>query len=864
MNIRLLQSVALVFMATALSGCSPSSMDEQGANRLITNALGLAEQGDYAAARDSVFSALDIYHRLGQEIHSADAERILGGFDEANGAFDSALTHYALALQHYRGQAERESARAMIMSIVNVHLEMGDVKGAFAQCEEALRLAGVVGDREGMLKYSRALLPILRALGRTDDYNSLWKELMDAADSSGNAAARIDLRDEAGINALSKEDAAQAVKLFSEALQETEHGGDSLTSIRVRLHLAQAFDAAGNLPEAMTTYTVALKESDGFSNGRSIREAILFHVGNTLLRLHRLEDARRFYEAAVASSTERNDVQAKMYALLQVAQCELQRHPDSSRVLAQSALNLLQNGSPPAMSSYAYGTLGLANLKLGNPAEALNDFRQAIESTELIVAHRGEDNLYVECERAAVGSGLVPWHDEAIDLLLRLGRRDEALEYALRKNHALLLADLGSMDLSTSHDDLDRLLSQWHAVRTRLVGEESLLAQALAIPSRHAEAAPNIWSRLQKDRIVAREISAAMIAARPELKPFVEIPTAAAGSFQQRLPAGSALLLYGTTSRLLYVFIVSREAINAPVAAIDRPVLANQCAAYAGNLEMLATAIDSQATTKKEKTDLKTEVGNASLFDLFIRPVERALIGSRIVLIAPPEQIPFIPIHALRKGPPAGTSLIERWPVAYVIPSLLTGDMDPGPAVKDIVAFGNPGHTGRDVDYELRDIRVNFKDARFYMNAQAIPSLLYKEHADLLHAGLDVHWDPSCPENSEIILPDPRTEVLKGIPVGDLLRLPAFPTMVLYNCSANPAVSTTRFCTIPLGSGTRTFIVNGLATGRKADKVFAEAFYNSLQDGLPASDAYRAATLDILRQREVTIPRWASYMLWRK
>jgi len=471
MNIRLLQSVALVLMATALSGCSPSSMDEQGANRLITNALGLAEQGDYAAARDSVFSALDIYHRLGQEIHSADAERILGGFDEANGAFDSALTHYALALQHYRGQAERESARAMIMSIVNVHLEMGDVKGAFAQCEEALRLAGVVGDREGMLKYSRALLPILRALGRTDDYNSLWKELMDAADSSGNAAARIDLRDEAGINALSKEDAAQAVKLFSEALQETEHGGDSLTSIRVRLHLAQAFDAAGNLPEAMTTYTVALKESDGFSNGRSIREAILFHVGNTLLRLHRLEDARRFYEAAVASSTERNDVQAKMYALLQVAQCELQRHPDSSRVLAQSALNLLQNGSPPAMSSYAYGTLGLANLKLGNPVEALNDFRQAIESTELIVAHRGEDNLYVECERAAVGSGLVPWHDEAIDLLLRLGRRDEALEYALRKNHALLLADLGSMDLSTSHDDLDRLLSQWHAVRTRLVGE---------------------------------------------------------------------------------------------------------------------------------------------------------------------------------------------------------------------------------------------------------------------------------------------------------------------------------------------------------------------------------------------------------
>jgi CHAT domain-containing protein len=332
--------------------------------------------------------------------------------------------------------------------------------------------------------------------------------------------------------------------------------------------------------------------------------------------------------------------------------------------------------------------------------------------------------------------------------------------------------------------------------------------------------------------------------------------------FEQSLPEGTSLVLYGTTARSLQIFVVTRHGVTAHSVAVDRMPFITRCSAFLDALGDMAEQIDTLTDAPPRSLSRGVLGQSADLYELFVRPVERDLSTARTVLIAESTELPFLPIGSFRRNSMAGTSLIERGSVVYVLPSTMIDLPLPGGPVRDLLAFGSPGLSGRDVEYEVRDIKAAFNDARFLFGPGVSLSSLSGVHADLVHLSLDIRWDSHRPANSFIWMPDPQSTVLKRIPIGALVRIPAFPAVEIHNLARECGPAAGRLAVFPFASGSRLVVLNAAGTGRKSTKAFVEAFSTQLVGGKGVAEAYRAAMLGLLHGGDAVPAFWMPFVLW--
>jgi hypothetical protein len=184
--------------------------------------------------------------------------------------------------------------------------------------------------------------------------------------------------------------------------------------------------------------------------------------------------------------------------------------------------------------------------------------------------------------------------------------------------------------------------------------------------------------------------------------------------------------------------------------------------------------------------------------------------------------------------------------------------------VRDVVGVGFPGMSSWDVEYELRDIRAFYKDARLYFSQQATLEMLEKEHADVLHITGEFKCAPSNPSNSVVVLSDGKSlTTSRKIPLGELLALPAFPSVIVSNISSGPNRIDRTVPYIFIANGGSAVIVNAVTPLRKTKKFFGEAFYTALLGGSSSQGAFRKVQLEMIKNPEYASPSfWAPFFLW--
>jgi CHAT domain-containing protein len=234
--------------------------------------------------------------------------------------------------------------------------------------------------------------------------------------------------------------------------------------------------------------------------------------------------------------------------------------------------------------------------------------------------------------------------------------------------------------------------------------------------------------------------------------------------------------------------------------------------------------------------------------------------------VVPDWELSLVPIHALRKGGQSTQYCIEQFPISYLPSLAMLSSRVATTAVNDIVGMGHPGTTAWDVEYELRDIRAFYKDARLYFGPQALLTTLRREHGDVLHLALDLRYSTHSPENSCVILSDAK---VRGIPKetlwGELQGTTPFPTVIVSHLRADSINIDQLLPSLFLVNGSSTVIVNALPLSRKAKKFFGEIFYTTLLAGKSTESAYRQALLEMIRNKEYASPyMWAPFLLWEK
>jgi tetratricopeptide (TPR) repeat protein len=860
-------TVAVLFALSFImlsGGCSkgPTPEENQADSTLIL-AKSHLDGGEYRKGRQFLLSALALDLRLSRTQQLAEEFNLLGRLYTLLAEFDSAMLCYTKAIEQYKSLTDRTNARAALLEVASLHRQMGEERVAYSMYAEALRLADVFKDPSGMCEIQFSMLPTCRALENTEDLENALNNLLRAYVASGDQKMQSRTHFETALTFIQRQEYRQAVEPLLRALTLASQAKDSLFSIRILSTLAATYDRGGNTQQAFDTYTDAITRSDHTADSQDIRLEMLIRVGNIYLREMQFADAGRFYRAALSSAINRKNRLAEGYLFLQLGHCALgDGRVEEAYKSIQSAIELFApTGYTPGIA-FAHASLGIAYQRSGRLNDAVGCFKTAVEWTEHSAIR--STNVYAECEDVALRQ--LSCYDYLVELLLQLGRTDDAFWYAERNAEHTLQQKLFSLDLQTRNPTANAMLSRLRRAHAVHVGAERQLEKMLECGPDDRVLRDAILTQIKKTTDVFQDLSEAIIKAEPSLGPAVRYDGVSIADVQHQLPPGIAVLRSIPTARSVYSFAITKS--NSPVqlAAIDRNRLHSLITEYLLTIRNLVALADSPAVSRKTMEQHLQEQ-TLRLYAVFVRPVETALAGVTDVIALPDGELPLVPIHALRKGGAGTPYCIEQFPVSY-LPSLamLRSGAPPTFPVHDVVGVGHAGATSWDVEYELRDIRAFYKDARLYFGQQASLATLQREHGDVLHLALDFRYSDRSPENAHMILPDGKARgVTKEIPWGGLLSTTVFPTILVSDLHGDSIGVGQLLPSLLLANGSSAIIVNMLPSSRKAKKYFGEYFYTALLAGKSTNAAFRQAMLEMIRNKETVSPfAWAPFSIWGK
>ncbi|MCZ6775500.1 MAG: CHAT domain-containing protein, partial [Ignavibacteria bacterium] len=715
-----------------------------------------------------------------------------------------------------------------------------------------------------------AMLPTCRALGNVDEEKRILTELLNSYTATADIAHQARVYYESGLSNIHRDEHEKAIENLLRALTFADQARDSLLAVSIVLKLALAYNESGRSDESFQMYTEGLRRADITARARRLREEMLIRVGNIYLGQGQPGEARRFYQAALSSAIKTQNQIAEGYMFIHLGHCEIENRAKRDDAIKnyRSAFELFKGLDYPAGEAYALMSLGIAAKRSNHWNDALNYFREALKQDERSFWQRDCEDLYVECEQAFYNINQTSVYNGIIELLLQLGRYDEAFWYMERKNSRNLFQTLGAFKLQTRSDELNAALKKLKHQRDLYIGAERQLAH-LFINSPSADfLIGEVKAGLSRSGKMIEEIGNEVILLNKNYESAVKIANLGLAEVQKLLPSGAVLVEHFAARRSLYMFAVTNTSASVKVAAIEKDHVESLIKEYNELLQRRTRPLPADSLRLISMDHRLAEL-SVSLYAAFIRPVERSIRDAMKLIAISQKEMSSLPLHTLRRRFSRFNNpyLIERYPVSYLpSASALALDSVSIPAGHDIVALGHPGTTSWDVEYELRDIRAFFKDARLHFNREATLGTLQKERGEVLHLAAEFQFDERRPGNSYVMLSDGKfINTTEEVQWGNLLSLPPFPTVIVSELQDQRSNILAAKPFMFLMNGSSSVILNAYPPLRKTKKFFGEIFYTSLLAGRTPQAAFRQSQLDMINNPEYSSPHhWAPFFLWGK
>lgn len=857
-----------LLFAFGLPACEKGPTPEQLlADEVLAKARAAVERGEIAEGRKLLRSSISMESQLGRARNLGIVLAILGDTYAAVAQYDSAIECYRLAQERFREVADRRSGRSMTLRIAGLRRETGEERAAHVMYTEALRLAKVFKDAEAIRDLQMAMLPSCRALDLAEDEQKLVDELTASQTAAGNVAALSRINMEEGISERLGGRQAAAIQRFFRAATLAGQARDTLLMATVIAELGPTYEAAGNFKDAFQHYSDALKVVGKRPDAAALRIEILTRIGNAYLKFRQYSDAARFYRLALGESVAAGNRVMEGYCQIQLGLCLLDRSQAEAVKSFESALKLFRGVQFGRGIAYALECSGIAQERAGQVRLAIDSYAAAVDLREEILAPGSESDLLASCEDAGVGEGATFAYDSIIELLLQNGRYDDAFTYAERRNSANLYRLLGALDPVVADKGLAMMIDDFQHARWQRIGAERRYLQALQKRGTPLEVLRGIHEAVNRSGRALAADRERILQAAPALAPLMEVAGVSMADIQKRIPVGAALIQFLPTRRALYSLVVTQGRRAVRMAAVDRDRVLRTVKEMTGIFQQFEAVSDS-VTMDYGGSDLQFRrlIGTAS--DWFTRPIISELSGvSRLIVVASRE-FSWFPIHALQGGASYRSPyMADLYTISYV-PLARTLLLPPFPQqpVREVVSLGIAGTTKWDVEYELRDIRAFYKDARLYFSRQATLDALQHERADLLHIAVPLTVYAAQPGNSFLVLSDGKSATTTHeVLLGELLALPRYPSVVISNLTPGSTVLHAGVPYLFLAGGSSATVMTGYVPWRTAKKYFSEVFYTTLLAGVPVEAAFRKVQTEMIRTPEYSSPLvWAPYFLWGK
>ncbi|MBN2224816.1 MAG: CHAT domain-containing protein [Deltaproteobacteria bacterium] len=830
--------------------------------------------------------AADVFRQIEGWTDLGDTLHMIGLIHFKMGQYDEALSFLgeALALKKETGNTRGESVVRIDMA--ETYLRMGDRGKALSCIQDIVTMAEASADRhfKARLSYDAALLyhrmdlpdsTIIQAEKAIGYYR-------ETGDAPGTVTAMILLGD----GYLKVPRYEKAIDVYREAEKTAVTDQEKVKCLD---RLGTAFITAGDVKSGITYKNQVLdyyrKTGDRLNEAMVLFSLAACTLGDEDEAIRHLTDAldifheinnpvgEGFSRAALALVyfSKKDFKQAKRYSaqvLFIVEKAKLQeiidplylgmlyvgkgQYKEAIAFFERSLARNRETGNYLEIG-YAAGYLGFAHKALGESENAVEYYKTAIDVAEKIRADINAESL-----RSAFFGGASFAYDEIVELLVGLGRTQEAFEYMERGRSRSLLDLLGTRTLIVREKDAQGLVAGEERLRNeikRLGHKGNVFSDLTTLVSTGEKTTREIKEAQDNYVALTEEIQKRY----PELGSLVSVKPLTSGEVQSLLIPGVRVIEYYLTEEMVYIFSLSKDDLAVFTVKMNRDELGKKIT------EFRQAIVNS--LVKKDTDDFL--IKSQALYDILITPALTSA-GEKTLIIIPHRTLHYLPFSALYNGKEylIDTHTLIVDPSASSLGFVTKKKKKP---TGRIIAFGNPTTAYNPLPFAEREVEtigeiMGNVDAYFQDRAKETTGKdRFKEYA-VIHLACHGKFREDDPLLSSLYLASDKSNdgmlsvwELFGLDLGrsSLVVLSACETGLSKVLNGDELIGLSRGF---IYAGTPSLLVTLWEVADDSTGALMADFYRNLKQGVTKPEALRRAQLWLKTQKGFESPfYWAAF-----
>lgn len=868
--LRILPIVLLCLLASP--GCEFDQGPLSDAAGMFERAVVLYNENSYRQAETLFVQSLTVFEQQSETRPLAEAHRYLGQISLVDGKLYTGLQHFQTALRYAREGRDFRSEMALHALIGDAELYLGRTYEAGASYRSARQLGSAFNDLGFKAEVERKLARAAFLSGNNEEALLGYQSALSYIQSTGNNAEAAALLASVGEVYNRQGRFSEALNSFAQARTLIDRLDLPGLDARLRMNLGLSLKYQGNLNDALQQFRDAANLLRTRRVDRDYEVLLLFHIGTVYFESQRIADAKRFFEEGSELAGSLGDRIAEAYQRLLAVQCDVASIPAAQRISSvdrvvaayEQTAGLFREADHRTGEAFCYAQQGKVYVSAGNGEQAQRKFRAAIRLEETTLREFLRPEFHAAYQSfLRITKERREWSADLAGLLMQMNKPDEALLVLDRASSKPLFESFQDVEVPIRHPELktEMALARSHVSELNLLQTELSSLRAYQRSDRDEDHIASLQSRIDRLRGDLGALATRVVSVHPNYEPLLQLTSLSLQEARQATPRGTLVVRFLAAQEQLHIFALSRNRFEVKSTVLQRQKLMSMVEEYQ---RLMQDPSVYTGTGGEESVPAMTRFATLSsqLYDYFLRPVDGFLERNLVIIMSP--EFEHFPFHTLERQERNGgvKYLVEITSVDY-LPSLASLRFKTAnvPRLANVVALGNPTGKNWSIDYELRDIRSFFKDARILISLEASWENLVPTRADVLQLSTEFSLHAGSSFLGSIAVSDAKTsgEAIQ-VPFEKLSELPAIPVVLLSNQVGQGVGLSMAHAMLLRINGTSDVFLNAWHADRKASKFFSEFFYTHLSNGLAPGDAYRQALLNLIRIREVNHPHsWGQF-----
>ncbi len=649
------------------------------------------------------------------------------------GRYEEGIKSFKEALKIQEELNDKAGTAHNLNNVANLYSYLGDYTESLKLLNQALGISQEIGDSTQTAK-------TLINLG------TIYFRLRNYQKSIGYLEQAIRISDE------SEEEAQKAIALnlvgvvyrhqgdYDKALENYQRGLEINKKLGLRTEVATNLSIIGEIYKELGRYSEAQKylrqslEMSETLNDKLLTGVNLNYLGELSYKQKNYEQAYDLYNSSLAIFEELGfkDRIARSYSDISYLEGEMGQREQAIQTFDKAIAIYEDLGDREWIRIALYGKAVYLEDE-GDLQSAEKNYKEAVDIFESV----REDVVGGEEAQQLFSEVNVDIYEKLVSLLLRLGKKDEALEY-IERSRSKTLRDAFLKSGIDSHDEKTRgLLRKFDELSRKENSINYELAKERSKPKPNLEKVDTLVKTLANTREEFNRVSLQLGKEYPELYNFLSIKPDTILDLKQKgaLPKETLFVEYFVTNNETYIFVISNDDLIVKSVPISKDELNELVVRFRDLIEdnkIVETNgwRDDRSGAYTEAIEPFKEI-SVRLYHYLIKPIDDDIRRSQLIAIIPFGALNYLPFNALAREDSNGglDFLIEEKEIVYLVSSspnylekILNESHDR--QINSVVAFGNPdlGEPELALPYsekEVLAIKEMFPDAITFLEKEA-------------------------------------------------------------------------------------------------------------------------------------------------